>query len=1409
MRLIAAELRVLQPLVCRLLGLVQSACLVGLATLCLLCVPLTSIAAAECQDAAAVRVSTDTTSTSAEVASAALGGLVNVQFELNQPQADALAGTTLSLEQLLVGVETVTQAGTPDAALQSQVALSDLISLLADVATESGQAEAALALSTLATQVDPNATLTLADFISTELPASELAEVDVSILQVLSAALSVQSAQSAEQAAWISVDPQLLGLGGEFDAIDIQVVATSGPEWIVAEQGSTFSSGSYRIRVRADIPDVMQSLSLAGLPLLGSADLTTTQVEFVVDSDASQAQLLSVDAMGEVASVELSPGGGELYVGAVGDTEYADRETQLQLSDFVPVITSQLSLSGLLGGVAGADVSLSSEASLSNQATSTLDAQGPTPASAELQLAGRTQTLVDDAVAAGDVALSPLVGDLQLSQSALDLVTSLVQQALLGPDGTLTDALEQLTLQVALPGLASLEAGLDSVSVELEELIESNDGDSCSQGATPGTCRAGACCTGCWDGATCRSGQSIADCGAGGEDCATCNDGLSCTQDMCNMGACGSQVVMGCSIDGMCVDAGTSKPGAACLLCSPTESRVDWTVDSVCDSDGDSVLDEHENPDGSEPDTDMDGVPDYQDPDDDGDGIPTAEENPDPNADGDPSDAQDSDDDGTPDYLDDTDDREMDAGTPGPGVDSGAGGSDADAGTNEGHRDGGVPAADAGTEGRDDAGSGDDPTLVDPDPMDPTDDDPSAPGADAGAGDPGDDAQPDDDDDDAEPDDDDDDPQRPDNDTDDDDVDAGPRSDDALRWRVSGGALCSVHDVQRANTGWQVWCLSLLLSLIWLRRRRFGRRARAAAVICLTLVGLCAAPPASAEGITLNRYRAAPLNADGFGHSSASALPHLVLGANAHLDYANDPLVLEILSDGDEREAGAVVAHQLTLQANAAVGLWDRGVAFVRVPVVLLMQGDDNATNTLGSAPEDAGLGDLAVGGRVIVVGTPDDFMRLGLQATFTLPTAELASGAQSLAGEDTVSALPEVLLELQPGKVRVGVNLGTLIRGGSGFANTELDSELVYGLGAMVPTPAKGLNAHAELSGSTAFNAFAGREESSLEALVGGKYHTSSGWTTGLAGGPGLLKGIGSPDLRLVAMVGYTGKPEEQPPPQISDPCAPDETGQVRTKGCPDADDDGDGIKNASDQCPQQPEDLDGFEDTDGCPDTDNDKDGLLDPDDKCPNDAEDVDQFEDDDGCPDLDNDADGVPDVDDQCPLEPEDVDKFEDADGCPDPDNDADGIPDVNDQCPIDPETKNGVQDEDGCPDTVRVDRESQQILLLEPVYFATGSAKILARSHGMLTEMAGLIQGDTHLGNILVEGHTDSRGSDAYNLRLSEDRARSVREFLVVAGVDPKRLSSKGLGETRPIASNDTKDGRAKNRRVEFHLSGIQ
>ncbi len=241
-------------------------------------------------------------------------------------------------------------------------------------------------------------------------------------------------------------------------------------------------------------------------------------------------------------------------------------------------------------------------------------------------------------------------------------------------------------------------------------------------------------------------------------------------------------------------------------------------------------------------------------------------------------------------------------------------------------------------------------------------------------------------------------------------------------------------------------------------------------------------------------------------------------------------------------------------------------------------------------------------------------------------------------------------------------------------------------------------------------------------------------------------------------------------------------------------SDKDDDGIPNENDACPEVPEDMDGFQDEDGCPELDNDGDGLNDDCDQCPDQPEDMDGFQDEDGCPDPDNDGDGVIDASDSCPETAEDMDGFQDEDGCPDPDNDGDGVLDAQDRCPGTPQ---GIAvDANGCPLVEEIRAE----LVLEGVTFASGKAELKSESFAVLDRVAtSLIAWP--LVEIEIQGHTDSTGGAEMNRQLSARRAEAVRDYLMLKGVAGHRMTAVGYGEDDPIANNNTREGRAMNRRV--------
>lgn len=253
----------------------------------------------------------------------------------------------------------------------------------------------------------------------------------------------------------------------------------------------------------------------------------------------------------------------------------------------------------------------------------------------------------------------------------------------------------------------------------------------------------------------------------------------------------------------------------------------------------------------------------------------------------------------------------------------------------------------------------------------------------------------------------------------------------------------------------------------------------------------------------------------------------------------------------------------------------------------------------------------------------------------------------------------------------------------------------------------------------------------------------------------------------------------------------------------------DGDGIFDDVDQCPEDPEDVDEFQDADGCPDHDNDGDGIPDRVDECPNTAEDLDDFEDEDGCPDEDNDEDGIIDVADSCPDIPEDIDGFEDSDGCPDEDNDNDGILDIDDECPLEPEVVNGIADDDGCPDEGDIEVVDDDILLRDRVYFDFAMARVRGRSWSLLEQIANLLKAHPEYTLVSIEGHCDEVGPDIVNQRLSDRRAERVRDHLIRRhDVAADRLRVVGFGRSRPLLRQITEAARQQNRRVEFRIVQI-
>ena len=246
-------------------------------------------------------------------------------------------------------------------------------------------------------------------------------------------------------------------------------------------------------------------------------------------------------------------------------------------------------------------------------------------------------------------------------------------------------------------------------------------------------------------------------------------------------------------------------------------------------------------------------------------------------------------------------------------------------------------------------------------------------------------------------------------------------------------------------------------------------------------------------------------------------------------------------------------------------------------------------------------------------------------------------------------------------------------------------------------------------------------------------------------------------------------------------DDACPDVPGLKEFQGCPDTD--GDGIPDKDDACP----DVAGPKEFQGCPDTDG--DGIPDKDDACPEVAGPK-QFN---GCPDTD--GDGVPDNVDKCPT----VKGPKENGGCPWPDRDGDGVADKDDKCP----DVKGTVANNGCPE-VSDETIKKLNAYAKTILFNSGKASFQKQTFPVLQSITAILK-EYPNSRFSIEGHTDSDGKDAFNQKLSEERAKAVKDYLIENGIDSDRLSSIGYGESKPIDTNKTAKGKANNRRVEVKL----
>jgi outer membrane protein OmpA-like peptidoglycan-associated protein len=251
-----------------------------------------------------------------------------------------------------------------------------------------------------------------------------------------------------------------------------------------------------------------------------------------------------------------------------------------------------------------------------------------------------------------------------------------------------------------------------------------------------------------------------------------------------------------------------------------------------------------------------------------------------------------------------------------------------------------------------------------------------------------------------------------------------------------------------------------------------------------------------------------------------------------------------------------------------------------------------------------------------------------------------------------------------------------------------------------------------------------------------------------------------------------------------IDDQCVT-EPGSLVTNGCPDRD--ADGVADKDDRCPDEKGLVTNF----GCPIRDTDGDGILDDKDRCVT-IPGIAKY---DGCPVPDSDNDKINDEEDKCP----DIPGLLRYNGCPVPDTDGDGVNDEEDKCVNVP----GIKENNGCPE-IKEEVLKKVEYAAKRIQFEFAKANLIEESKAVLDEVADILIKNPEL-KLDIEGHTSSDGNLDANNKLSQERALTVKKYLVKKGINDSRLTAQGFGPSQPLSEGKTQAEKALNRRVELKL----
>jgi uncharacterized protein (TIGR03382 family) len=564
---------------------------------------------------------------------------------------------------------------------------------------------------------------------------------------------------------------------------------------------------------------------------------------------------------------------------------------------------------------------------------------------------------------------------------------------------------------------------------------------------------------------------------------------------------------------------------------------------------------------------------------------------------------------------------------------------------------------------------------------------------------------------------------------------------------VSGGG-CSTT-APGAPGGAFLVALAVLLYMLRMRRRT---SAPAVVVIAILLAAPASVRAQTSTAFTLERFR---LSTDRAGFldvewGEVGRARSWELGMA--LGVSDDVLVVQ---DLDGNRTGSLVDDRVggdLVGAYAITGWLQLGAD---LPLVI-SQDTDQPMQLATVGPIDRfAIGDLRLSPKLELLRASRHGIGLAVMPSMSLPTAT----SVDYVGERGVAFAVEVDVSRQVGAVRVAGNVGVRLRERVELADLAVSNEAFlraavgYRFDAARRGPPLELGLSTSLATATT-GVFEHRNQDHWEVLAGAQYDVRANLLAFAGAGIGLAQGFGTPDWRLV--IGTRFHVERAPSAVARAAVVP----VVTRSGARDHD--ADGMPDGDDACAAEPEDVDGFEDGDGCPDPDNDRDGVAD---------------------------------VDDQCPMQSGVVS----ARGCVEPDRDGDTVVDRKDNCP----DEAGEPARAGCTQPQKVALGGGRLDLLDVVGFATNKAEILKASFALLDNVATVLAAHPEIAHVRVEGHTDDRGAADANLALSQARAKAVVEYLIAKGIVAGRLEAEGIGEARPLVTNDTAANRARNRRVEL------